>query len=206
MEQRTADNLELVGGHLCLDFANTVSTRAEGLGQEYLSTYGDLVAWSRHSLVLSEDEASALMDQAVGQPERAAAALERAIALREALYRTVLAMVEGRDPDRADLSQVNAALHGALAHLALVPSADGFEWTWILDEGDLGRMLWPIARSAAELLTSEALGRVRQCARPGCDWLFVDMSKNHSRRWCSMAMCGSRIKARRYYRRRTKRE
>ncbi len=204
MDGRTADNLELVGGHLCLDFANTVSTRAGGLGQEYLRTYGDLVAWSRHSQAVSEDEASALSEQAAGQPEGAAAALERAIALREALYRTVLAAVQGRTPDPADLSLVNTAVHQAHGHLALVPSADGFEWTWVLDEGDLGRMLWPIARSAAELLTSEALGRVRQCARPSCDWLFVDMSKNHSRRWCSMAMCGSRIKSRRYYRRRTR--
>jgi predicted RNA-binding Zn ribbon-like protein len=205
MDGRTAENLELVGGHLCLDFANTVSTRAEG-GQEYLNTYRDLVAWSRHSGALSEDGATALLGQAAGQPEQAAAALARAIALREALYRTVLAAVEGRPPDPAGLSLVNTALHQAFAHQALVPSAGGFAWTWVPEERDLGRMLWPIARSAAELLTSEALGRVRQCARPGCDWLFVDMSKNRSRRWCSMAMCGSRIKARRYYRRKTKGE
>jgi predicted RNA-binding Zn ribbon-like protein len=60
-------------------------------------------------------------------------------------------------------------------------------------------MLWPIVRSAAELLTSEDLGRVRRCGREGCDWLFVDSSKNRSRRWCSMEMCGSRVKSRRYY-------
>jgi predicted RNA-binding Zn ribbon-like protein len=69
------------------------------------------------------------------------------------------------------------------------------------DEDELDRMLWPVARSAADTLTSGDLKRVRRCARQGCDWLFVDTSKNRSRRWCSMSMCGSRVKAGRYYRR-----
>ncbi|MCK4470533.1 MAG: CGNR zinc finger domain-containing protein, partial [Anaerolineae bacterium] len=95
-------------------------------------------------------------------------------------------------------------LHEALSRLEIRPSADRFEWAWVLGENDLDRMLWPIVRSAAELLTSGDLRKVRQCAREGCDWLFVDASKNHSRRWCSMNMCGSRVKARRYYQRKTR--
>ncbi len=95
-------------------------------------------------------------------------------------------------------------LHEALSRLEIRPSADRFEWAWALDANDLDRMLWPIVRSAAEMLTSGDLGRVRQCAREGCDWLFVDASKNHSRRWCSMNMCGSRVKARRYYQRKAR--
>ena len=101
-----------------------------------------------------------------------------------------------------DLSALNAALREASARLEVAPSAGGFEWTWVLDEDELDRVLWPIVGSAANLLTSAELGRVRQCARRGCDWLFVDLSKNQSRRWCSMELCGSRVKSRRYYRRR----
>jgi len=95
-------------------------------------------------------------------------------------------------------------LHEALSRLEIRPSEDRFEWAWVLDANDLDRMLWPIVRSAAELLTSGDLRKVRQCAREGCDWLFVDASKNHSRRWCSMNMCGSRVKARRYYQRKAR--
>jgi predicted RNA-binding Zn ribbon-like protein len=97
---------------------------------------------------------------------------------------------------------MNGALHQASAQLEICPSARGFEWTWVLDEDDFDWVLWPIVRSAADLLTSEDLGKVRECARNGCDWLFVDSSKNHSRRWCTMTVCGSRVKAHRYYQRR----
>jgi predicted RNA-binding Zn ribbon-like protein len=129
-------------------------------------------------------------------------ALEHAITLREAIYRIFSAIADHRTPEETDFAVLNTVLRKALSRLQLRPSADGFEWAWILDEDDFDRMLWPIVRSAADLLTSGDLGKVRQCAREGCDWLFVDASKNHSRRWCSMNLCGSRAKARRYYQRR----
>ena len=98
--------------------------------------------------------------------------------------------------------QAQGATDQALARLEVVPTADTFNWSWAAGQDDLDYMLWPVVRTAADLLTSDDLLRVRECARTGCDWLFVDLSKNHSRRWCSMNMCGSRVKARRYYQRR----
>ena len=201
-KQRHAGNLELVGGHLCLDFANTVSTRGEATRREYLSRYDDLVGWARHAQILTKPEAEALLYSAARHPGLAAAVLERAVALRETIYRVFLAVVEDRDPEGTDLAAMNAAIREASSRLEVAPSAGGFEWTWVLDEDELDRVLWPIVGSAANLLTSAELGRVRQCARRGCDWLFVDLSKNQSRRWCSMELCGSRVKSRRYYRRR----
>jgi predicted RNA-binding Zn ribbon-like protein len=200
--KREASNLELVGGQLCLDFANTVSTRIEALRREYLITYSDLVAWSQHAGILADNEVKSLLQNAASRPDLAAAALERAIALRETIYRIFSAIADRQEPEKADLAAMNTALHEAFSRLEVRPSVSGFEWTWVLDGGDFDRILWPIVHSAADLLTSEDLGTVRQCARDGCDWLFVDSSKNHSRRWCSMNMCGSRIKARRYYQRR----
>lgn len=201
-EERRAGNLELVGGELCLDFANTVSARIEVPRREYLTGYEELVAWGQHSHILRDDEAEILLWEAAQHPEQAAAALDRAIDLRETIYRLFGAVVAGRGPDQTDLAAMNAALCQAFSHLRIVPSTDGFDWAWEVKEDDLDRILWPIARSAADLLTSEDIRRVRQCAREGCDWLFVDTSKNQSRRWCSMGMCGSRMKARRYYYRR----
>ena len=200
--ERTADNLELVGGWLCLDFANTVSVHVEGQGREYLTTYAELVAWSQHAGILTGDDVRALLSGATCCPDSAAAVLERAIGLREVIYRTFSALTAQRQPTPPDLAALNRALRDALPRLELRPAAGGFEWTWAAARDDLDRMLWPIVRSAADLLTSEDLARVRECAREGCNWLFVDTSKNRSRRWCSMDLCGSRVKARRYYRRR----
>jgi predicted RNA-binding Zn ribbon-like protein len=200
--ERSASNLEMVGGRLCLDFANTVSTRIEELRREYLTTYGELVAWSHHADILTGDESQVLLSNAARHPGLAAAALERAVALRETIFRIFSAIAHYREPEGSDLALVNTALHEAFSRLEVRRSGGGFEWAWVLDEGDFDRILWPIVRSATDLLTSESLVRVRECARDGCDWLFVDSSKNHSRRWCSMSACGSRIKARRYYQRR----
>ena len=205
-KERKASTLELVGGRLCLDFANTVSTRIEGQSREYLSDYGQLVAWSQHTNILTDAEAEATLDSAVSRPDLAATALERAIALRETIYRVFSATADGQEASKADLSALNRALHQALAQLEIVRSGDTFGWSWVVGLDDLDYMLWPVIRSAADLLTSDDLRRVRECAREGCDWLFVDLSKNHSRRWCSMNMCGSRVKARRYYRRRRGKE
>jgi predicted RNA-binding Zn ribbon-like protein len=199
-KERTASNLELIGGWLCLDFANTVNTRLRG-GREYLTSYCELVAWSLHAGALTGDDVGALLHQAAGNPELATAALERAIAVRETIYRILSTVAAGREPEGGDLAALNAALRKALSHVEVAPAGDRFEWGWMPDGDELDRMLWPVARSAADLLTSGDLGRVRQCAREGCDWLFMDTSKNRSRRWCSMAMCGSRVKAGRYYRR-----
>jgi predicted RNA-binding Zn ribbon-like protein len=199
--ERSAQTIELIGGELCLDFTNTVSTRKQGLSREYLASYRELVAWSRHARALGDEEAEILLREASQYPAQAAAALERAIVLRETLYRVFSAIAHNRRPEVVDLATVNDALREALSRLWVVPAPDGFVWTWVARDVELDRVLWPVARSAAQLLTSGQLARVRECDRDGCDWLFVDTSKNHSRRWCSMAMCGSRVKARRYYRR-----
>lgn len=201
-KERHAGNLELVGGHLCLDYANTVSTRTEGPVREYLGSYAELVAWSHHVEILTAEEAGVLRDSATRRPDRAKATLGRAIALRETLYRVFSAIAQEQEPDKADLTTLNGFVREGLSRMEISPVGPGFAWTWAVDEAELDRMLWPIVRSAADLLTAEDLGRVRKCARDGCDWLFVDMSKNQSRRWCSMDMCGSRVKSRRYYRRR----
>lgn len=195
---RSAGNLELVGGRLCLDFANTVSAHSEA-GREYLTSYDELVSWSLHAGILEKATAADLRRWAAAHPNEAASVLECAIAQREMVYAIFVAVVEGRSPRQEWLGGLNATVREVYARLEISPSAEGFAWTWVRGEVDPEQMLWPVVRSAAELLTSEDLGRVRTCGRDGCDWLFVDMSKNQSRRWCSMEMCGSRVKSRRYY-------
>jgi predicted RNA-binding Zn ribbon-like protein len=132
---------------------------------------------------------------------RAAAALRLAIRLREALYRIFSAAAAGRLPADADLRLLNAMAAEALSRQWIVHRDRGFVWEWRQAGSDLRRPLWPVVRSAVELLTSDERRGVRECASPTCSWLFLDHSRNHSRRWCDMKVCGNRAKARRFYRR-----
>ena len=194
-------NLKLLGGRVCLDFANTVGWHAGDYPSEHIRSYTDLVLWSRHAGILADDQAQRLVREAAERPGEAAAVLERAIAVREAIYRIFSATADGRSPDAADLTTFNGALSEAMAHVCVVPAADGFAWDWTGHEHALDWMLWPIMRSAAELLTAGELTRVRECSGDTCGWLFVDTSRNRSRRWCDMEDCGNRAKARRHYHR-----
>lgn len=199
MAQTTAENIRLTGGRLCLDFVNTVSARHKEDGVNYLHHYADLVAWSQHAGILSEERARQLLAEADRHPQAANATFEEAIELREALHRVFYATVEAVAPPPPDLETVNLGLALAMAHARLIPAADGYIWGWRESGNALDQMLWPIVRSAAELLTSDDLGLVRECqSETGCGWLFVDISKNHRRRWCSMDDCGNTAKVRRF--------
>jgi predicted RNA-binding Zn ribbon-like protein len=131
-EDRTASNLELVGGRLCLDFTNTVSTRIERLRREYLISYQELVAWGKHVHILTAAEAQTLLQMAACFPDSAAAALDRAITLRETIYRVFSTVVDGQRPESVDLVAMNATLKEALSRLQVSPAASGFGWTWVV--------------------------------------------------------------------------
>ncbi|HKQ51292.1 MAG TPA: ABATE domain-containing protein [Pyrinomonadaceae bacterium] len=195
---------ELVGGRLCLDFVNTLNgSRETGETEEKLNAYGDLVAWSRQAEVVTEREARSLLKEAERDPVGAARTLNRARALREALYRIFYAAAhDARPPAKNDLAVLNAALSEALAQQQLARTSEGFEWEWAEGDAQLGRVVWPVALSAAEVLTSGEVARTRVCEAGDCTWLFMDLSKNRSRRWCDMKYCGNRAKSRRHYERR----
>ncbi len=194
------ESIELLGGSVCLDFANTVGNHRSAEPSEYLASYADLVVWSRRVGILTNRAAQELQSQAARRPAEANAVLQRARTLREAIYRIFAAIATGASVKSADLTILNRSLADTLGNARLVPSKNGFAWSWV-DENTRDRMLWVVARSAADLLTSGKLDRVRQCGDDVCGWLFLDTSKNHSRRWCNMNDCGNRAKARRHYRR-----
>ena len=200
-----APAFDLGGGAPCLDLANTVSGRGRGAPVDRLAGYPDLIAWGVQGGLVDGETAAGLGRAAARRPAAAAAALGRARALREALFRLFAAAAAGRRPAPGDLAALNRALTAALPRLRLEDGGGApYRWRWQGDgaaEPALDRVLWPVARSAAELLTSGDLAAVRECAAPDCRWLFLDRSRNRSRRWCAMATCGNRSKARRHYRR-----
>jgi len=206
-DDQPAPPFELSGGALGLDFANTWSDRGRP-ESEKLRGYPDLLAFALQAGLATGGEATRLGSRAARDPRAAEAAFARARDLREGLYRIFSAAAASRPPAAEDLERLNAALPEALSWLRLERRKDGFEWTWAapasgLPTEALDAPLWPIVRSAAELLTSAELRQVRECAAGDCTWLFLDRSRNRSRRWCSMETCGNRAKAHRHYRRKS---
>ncbi len=189
------------GNWLCLDFTHTLDSRYDVHPRELLKDYSDLVLWGQYVDILKDDEARSLHEEATSHPVEATAALERAIVLREAIYRIFLAIAEDATPQEVDLATLNAALSEAMSHTRIVAKDGSFAWDWAGREIDFNSILWQVVRSAADLLTDEELDAVRACAAEDCRWLFVDTSKNRSRRWCDMKTCGNRSKARRHYER-----
>lgn len=190
------------GRHLCLDFANTVEDRAGDEPTELLTTYGALIAWAEQAQIVTNEQAKVLLAEAERHQEQAAEVLQRARDWREACYRIFLALAQGDAPQEADLGLFNAALAQAMTHAQIVPAENGFMWHWETKKSALDWPLWPLIRSAADLLTSQEVHGVRVCAADDCNWLFLDTSKNQSRRWCDMKTCGNREKARKHHQRR----
>ena len=198
-KKRDAGSIKLSGGALCLDFVNTVHCYGCAELGEYLNTYHDLVAWSRHVGTITDDEAKTLSRRAAGQPAEAKSAHRRAIELREAIYRIFTITLKDQSPAQEDLAVFNNYLGEAMMRSQIVKTQEGYYLDMTGNRAKLDWILNPVIRSAAELLVSEEFRQVKKCADPICGWLFLDISRNRSRRWCDMRDCGNRAKASRFY-------
>lgn len=198
----TADTFRFNAGRLCLDFTNTVRFRPVSERRDLIKDYDELIAWARQATILTAGEAGALGAKAAAHPREATVALGRARTVREATYALFSAQAAKLPPPSDDLRAFNRAIAPAMARAGLSPAGAHFDWGWPGAEPDLDRITWWVTRSAAELLTSGDLTFVRECASYDCGWLFMDATKNRSRRWCDMRTCGNRAKSRRHYERR----
>lgn len=196
----SVETLLLLGGELCLDFANTMDPRAGPHPRDFLVNAADVVRWGRHVGVLTEGEAQRLLSRAQSHSREYEGACSHAIALREAIYGVFSSIAARNAPQRSDLDLLQDTFAQSMAHAHLLPTSHGFEWEWNESREELDAILWPVACSAVDLLRSEERRKVKECPGIGdCGWLFVDTSKNGSRHWCSMQDCGSRAKMRRLY-------
>jgi predicted RNA-binding Zn ribbon-like protein len=183
------------GGHLALDFANTVSSRHTSAPIERLPSYDQLVEFGVQAELITARRAAELRARGLRDPDAAEAVLTRAVSLREALYHLFAAVAGDRAPRAPDVARLDAEL--PRLHLG-----DDLAWTWRDDVDTLDPFLGAVVQAAVELATSPSLrSHVRICEAPDCIWLFFDTSRNHSRRWCDMKQCGNRMKARRHYQR-----
>jgi predicted RNA-binding Zn ribbon-like protein len=192
---------DIPGNWLCLDFTHTLQNRYNSQKRELLHSYSDLLAWGLYRHILTEEETIQLLHVAEQHPQAASKILNDAMSLREAIYRIFYIIAEDATPPQDDMDLLNTQLARAMSHACIVPEGDRFSWEWSAhsDAEKLERICWLVVRSAADLLTSDKLHGVRACSAEDCRWLFLDISKNHSRRWCDMETCGNQAKARRHY-------
>jgi predicted RNA-binding Zn ribbon-like protein len=188
---------------LGLDFANTVDWRNGRLGKvskDSLTDYDALVGWSVKHAVLRAEQAKRIA-RIAKESRRDKPTFQRAVRLREIIYRVFSAIAHDRKPGSRDLELLNEFASESLAKSRIVPSDGRFRWSLYSAQEAPDMMLWPIAMSAADLLTSERLADVKECAneQEGCGWLFLDCTKNHKRVWCSTTGCGNRARVRRFY-------
>jgi predicted RNA-binding Zn ribbon-like protein len=191
---------ELSGGDLCLDFVNTWGDRGRP-DADGLQTYAQLLAFARQTGLIDPLAEGELAAQAQVETSAASAAIRAARNLREALYGIFSARAHDRAIPDQDLARLNETLREALPNLGLGLQGKALVWQWQQQGRALTSPLWPIARAAADLLTGDSAAPVRECGGTDCTWLFLDHSRGRSRRWCSMASCGNRAKARRHYHR-----
>jgi predicted RNA-binding Zn ribbon-like protein len=181
-------SFQLVAGHPAVDLVNTLDWRFRDEGpEELLKSYDDLLRFCHESGVLATKRVRRAADLRV---------LKRCIELREAIAEVLYARLEGRDPSTRSLKTLERNVKAARLQQQLRWRHGRLEWNW--NENDAELPLWGLSMSAADLLRSEAAERVRACDNPECRWLFLDTSKNHTRRWCDMKVCGNRMKARRF--------
>ncbi len=201
-------------GNVCLDFINTLDDRPSGEPKELLKNYYDLARFGEDTGILTAEQLDFFYERVHLMPDEAEEAMRRAINLREALYAIFSALMKKQPAPQLAMDRLNANLHDAALHSRLVqpklvqaksaeskmPQVEGrLEWRFDDLTSSFNAMLWPIARAAGDLLASPDLALVRACSSPTCQWLFLDTSKNHHRRWCSMKQCGNRAKVRRFY-------
>lgn len=182
------------GGRLCLALVNTVLWRRGAEPIERIESYDDLVAYVARS---GSVDAAALIAEADAHPRKAKLALERAIELRESLFGVFSVVTAGRS---AELGVLNEALAEAMQQTELVASPGVVRARW-RDPLDLELPRWQVAASASAVLTSADADRLKQCPGDSCGWVFLDESRNRSRRWCDSRECGNRERVRAHYRR-----
>ncbi len=180
-----------------LAFVNTLSARPTDAPVERLVSYDALLDWTREAGVLKVDDTQRLGARARRRRTEGPRVVERARELRELLHETFTSTSAGQAPPASTLERLSTHLSRWYPHGRLVPAGDSLQWVY-RGEDDLDRPLWEVARAASRLLTSSRLAKVRACAAADCGWWFLDDTKNASRRWCDMKVCGNRDKVRRF--------
>jgi len=187
-----------LGGNLSLDFVNTVHDRHEDPLRDLLQNYLDLVTWVHFADAIDNTQKKKLLQTGRENQRKANQIYKDSLQLREAFYDFIVNTINRDEVSLVNLQLINQWLFRAFSNLELTQLDNRFVLGWKAESFELESVLWPIIKAFVNLVTSEDRDRIKQCSN--CGYLFVDNSKNKSRRWCSMDICGNRVKARRHAR------
>ena len=193
--ERRPGTLSLVAGKLALDFTNTESGRGGAEHLDHLHTAGDLVAWAAHAKIIGERDAALARRLIKNQNKLARHLVARGRFLRETIYQINSHVVAGKPPAEKLLHSLTAAHAEMLATATLTLLGGNYGWAWHPEPQLTAAILGPITLSALDLLLDADFSRIKQCRGNHCGWLFYDSTKNKSRHWCDMSVCGNRAKA-----------
>jgi predicted RNA-binding Zn ribbon-like protein len=189
-----AGTLDLVGGELALDFTNTSSGRGTPGHQEHLRDFETLMQWIEHARVASPEHCEIMRRAGRRQPRRATLVFKEALRLRDLIWQIGQALVQRRAVADSLLQKLTEA-HSASLASAEIKSRDGAHiWSWNPRKDLQAAIVGPLTLSALSLLMEKDLSRTKRCDGNECGWLFFDATKNKSRRWCEMRVCGNRAK------------
>jgi predicted RNA-binding Zn ribbon-like protein len=189
---------QLIAGHVALDLINTLDDRfIPGGPLELLAGYDDLLRFATQSELLTERQAKKLKRADASQAARAQV-LDQVRELRETLAGVAYAQLDRKEIATANLAILEEHFKQAGSHRHLIADPLDLAWSWRGLGSQVAAPLWLLAQAAAELMLSDRATHLRSCSSDTCRWLFLDTSKNHTRRWCDMKVCGNRMKARRF--------
>ena len=197
---------QYIGGDPALDLVNTVDWTSRGPEQDRLTDFDRLARWAEGAGIITAREASSVRARARAEPRESETAYRNALKARAVLERLFRA-IAAREPQGDALDDFNRLLGRALEGMRITPaSAKGrsgraLKLGWGEQGESLESIIWPVVWSAAELIVSEEVARIRICGGVDCGWIYVDRSRNKLRRWCQMETCGTREKSRRRYKR-----
>ena len=194
----SAETFKCPAGEFALDYCNTGQGIRGSRGIEWFKSFGELLNWLEASGAVGRKQATTLRTRAGASPEQAAKVFSRALALREAIARVLIAKTAEEKAADDDLRLIEREYARTAPCGRLVASEGGFRWTVDAEADELEAVLRPVLESAVSLMTSERMRRLRRCGNTTCYWLFLDQTKNCSRRWCEMKSCGNLMKVRRH--------
>jgi predicted RNA-binding Zn ribbon-like protein len=188
---------KLHAGNPALELVNTLDMRFSANTQELIPDYKDLLRLVTQLELLTAEQARRLT-RTVSERD-AQRVLASTVELREALAAVFYARIDGGKVPATGVETLQRHFHAAALHRGLQAGDAHLAWSWARAEREAEIPLWKLAQAAADLLLSNDAELVKDCGDPTCHWLFLDLSKNHTRRWCDMKTCGNRMKARRHH-------
>ena len=195
-QQEKFQDLKILGNQPALDFTNTVDWRGREKPHDYINNYNDLIDWAEYTELIDQIKAATIREKASKNPQAASETYNRVKDFREAAYKTFYQLSIDGSPSVEDKNLIETEMRKMFSRTHLDLSGKKLE---LEDDATLDHILSIIVKETIEILTSDELDRVKRCQSEECGWLFIDTSKNNSRKWCQMRSCGNRAKARRYY-------